>query len=260
MTRRRDLGSALRRTSEGARLVGRRAVVRDAVDTASFFVDVRRLRKARRTRRSCRTPEQFLHLASEAIPGGPAQVPDEITGFLAYAASRSPRVALEIGTQSGGTTFLLSQAIPSIDAMVGIDLFVRNRARLRALRRPGQELHLRNGSSRDPDTREWVASVLGGRPVDLLFIDGDHRLPGVLADFEAYRGFVGRRGLIAFHDIVPDGRDGGAGGPAWSGDVPGLWQRLRAQYPHEEFVRDWQQLGCGIGVIEYDPSVPVDLR
>lgn len=37
--------------------------------------------------------------------------------------------------------------------------------------------------------------------IDLLFIDGDHSIPGCKADFDLYASKVARRGFIAFHDF-----------------------------------------------------------
>jgi hypothetical protein len=39
--------------------------------------------------------------------------------------------------------------------------------------------------------------------------------------------------------------------------VPELWRRLKALYPHWEFVRDRDQDGMGIGVIRYSHEVPL---
>src|SRR5262249_30303778 len=38
------------------------------------------------------------------------------------------------------------------------------------------------------------------RPIDLLFIDGDHTYEGVRHDFEAFQPFLTERALVLFHD------------------------------------------------------------
>ncbi len=44
---------------------------------------------------------------------------------------------------------------------------------------------------------------------DLLFIDADHRLDDVRADFNDYAPLVKRGGMIAFHDAYPENSDNG---------------------------------------------------
>ena len=104
----------------------------------------------------------------------------------------------------GGTTYLLGQALPSVTRLLGVDLFVRRKQRLRFFARPDQRLTFFDGSSYDPTTVARVARDLGGEKLDLLFIDGDHSLQGVAKDFAAYRGFVRDGGIIVFHDVVQD--------------------------------------------------------
>ena len=56
-----------------------------------------------------------------------------------------------------------------------------------------------------------------------------------------YSPLVRRGGLVAFHDIVP--------GPVEHvGGVPEFWQHIR-DCNGLEFVDDWGQGGCGIGVV-----------
>ncbi len=45
--------------------------------------------------------------------------------------------------------------------------------------------------------------------VDLLFIDGDHRYEGVMADFLLYSPLVKKGGIIAFHDVIAQADDFG---------------------------------------------------
>ena len=58
-------------------------------------------------------------------------------------------------------------------------------------------------NSHNLDTLNKVKRILADRPIDLLFIDGDHTYVGVKMDFEMYRPLVRKGGIIAFHDIVP---------------------------------------------------------
>jgi predicted O-methyltransferase YrrM len=56
------------------------------------------------------------------------------------------------------------------------------------------------GSSSAVSTLGKAYSFLEGKPVDVLFIDGDHSYEGVLADWLLYHPLVRRRGIVAFHD------------------------------------------------------------
>ena len=104
----------------------------------------------------------------------------------------------------------------------------------------------------DPQTVAEVRELLGGEPLDFLFIDGDHSYDGVRQDYESYAPLVRPGGLIGFHDIAePPG-----GGPVIAadgtlllvGDVPAFWRTIRGDYPSEEFIGTAD--GCfGIGLL-----------
>lgn len=211
------------------------------------------------TLRQCRSAEDYYDLASQLLPAH--QIKSEISSFLRFAACERPRVVCEIGTAEGGTTFLLSHAIPSVELIVGIDLFVWNRRLLQRFGRPGARMSLLNGSSYAQGTVERVRRILGGRAIDLLFVDGDHTYRGVARDLLAYSPLVREGGLIAFHDIVPDymTRFGRATG-RWAGEVPRLWSRIRPLFEHQEIVDDPEQDGLGIGVIRYKSDVELSLE
>ena len=209
-----------------------------------------------RTYQQSRSTADFFAFISGMTGVAPHQIEDEIVRFLNFAGSHSPVNVCEIGTADGGTNFLLSQAIPSVRFMLGIDLFVKNTHCLKFFSRPGQELHYLNASSYAPATIDKVRGLLAGRKLDLLFIDGDHTYDGVKKDFVFYKEFVREGGIIAFHDIVPDyktrfGRETGR----WAGEVPAFWSKIKPLYPSHEFIQDREQDGLGIGCIEYQAAV-----
>jgi hypothetical protein len=149
-----------------------------------------------------------------------------------------------------------------VKTTIAVDLLVQNKFKLRLLARGGQQSYVVEASSYADGTVERVGSVLGGRAVDLLFIDGDHRYEGVRADFLAYRRFVREGGVIAFHDICEDyytryGRHTGQ----YAGDVPRFWRKIKPSFEHREFVDSPDQDGFGIGAILYSGTVslPGDL-
>lgn len=202
--------------------------------------------------------------ADRHVPGGCHQLPAEIVPFLSRVRDLRPKRICEIGCANGATTLALSHSAPTVELMIGVDLFVRNRAILRALRRPQQRMAFVDGPSLSPRALARVRQALRGAALDVLLIDGDHSYDGALGDFLAYGEMVRDGGLIALHDIVPDAYPQHVGtarrarltmppqpGVAWSGDVPRLWEALSARFEHETYVADPGQHGYGIGVLEY---------
>ena len=249
--------------------VGYKAVARDALGAARWFADPRRRHRAKALVPGCESVHDWLALAG--LFGGALQYEDELSGLFELLRPLEPTRACEIGTARGGTNMVLGRMLPSLEHLVGVDLFVRHRVQLRDLGRPGLRLSFISGSSYDPQTVDRVSKVLGGEKLDFLFIDGDHRYDGIVADFLSYRHLVRDGGVIAFHDIQPDGRELsgivprlpaslGAGLP-YAGGVPVLWRRLRDHYPSREFIRDpTSQFGLGIGAITYSPDVALPDR
>jgi len=203
---------------------------------------------------ACRAPEDFISFIRPILH--PAQVDGEIIGLLKLATERQVQRVLEIGTAQGGTTFLLSRAIPSTRWTLSIDLRPRHTRVLKFFNAPDRSFHALAGSSIAPAALQQVEVLLGGAPVDLLFIDGDHSYEGVKADYAHYRRFVRPGGLIVFHDIVPVANTGSpTAGHRWVGGVPEFWHEVRAQGSRSwEFVENWSQGGFGIGVLENGPS------
>lgn len=180
----------------------------------------------------------------------PHQIESEFLRFLEIVARERPATVLEIGTATGGSIALLCRAAADDARLVTLELmrhplgarsplglFCRGSARGRQ-----RVVPLIGTDSHDPAVRAEVERQLGGRPVDVLFVDGDHSYAGVRADFELYRDLVRSGGLVAFHDIVP-------GPEASVGGVPRFWQEIRGAYEAQELVESWEQGGFGIGVL-----------
>lgn len=92
------------------------------------------------------------------------------------------------------------------------------------------------GDSRDVRTKEALIEKLAGRPIDLLFIDGDHSYPTVKSDWQMYGPLA--KHIVAFHDI--DGQEG----------VRRLWHEIRLidwDHTHMEIHRyDTPIMGIGM--------------
>jgi len=229
-----------------------RRVVKTGIHTALAPFAIRDFRS--RAKRSD-DPERALSLAYEfsyfGIRISPVQIRLEIAALLGVLAARTPEVILEIGTASGGSLFLFTRIAARDALLISVDLpggkygggYPSWRAPLyKSFARPAQKIALLRADSHDRRTVERVSALLGGRPVDLLFIDGDHSYEGVKSDFEMYSPLVRSGGVIAFHDIVP-GRESDVGG------VPRFWKETKRRAGTTEIVANWGQGGYGIGYL-----------
>jgi predicted O-methyltransferase YrrM len=95
----------------------------------------------------------------------------------------------------------------------------------------GQRFEFIPSNSQFWTTRETLKTILGGRPIDLLFIDGDHSYGGVRSDFEMYGCLLAKTGFVAIHDINIRPELDGAGC-----DVGVFWDEVRSRFETEEIV------------------------
>lgn len=211
-------------------------------------------RRAAARARTLERPEDWLAFVNSAGIGTlrTIQQPREICAFSEAVRELRPRVVLEIGTARGGTLFFWSRCAADDALLISADLPggdfgggypVWKSKIFRAFTAPAQELRLLRADSHLPQTRDAIASILDGRAIDFLFIDGDHTLEGVRQDFEQYAPLVREGGLIGFHDIAKHPRGRG-------GEVHRFWASIRDRYDHEEFVTDPAQ-GFGLGLIRW---------
>ena len=171
------------------------------------------------------------------------QIRSEILGLARAVEQIKPRTILEIGTARGGTLLIWAHLASARVITCDLEQSPLRRRLYRRFPRPGgPEIVPLAGDSHAPQFRMRVEAVLQGDPVDFLFIDGDHTLDGVRADYESYRNLVRPGGLIAFHDIVPKQ-------PFAETRVHDFWIELRRRTITEELVQNWDQVGFGIGLV-----------
>jgi predicted O-methyltransferase YrrM len=205
--------------------------------------------------RRAKTIDQTLDLIEDFRVGRVTitawQVRSELGQLLATVESERPRTVLEIGTALGGTLFGFAQVAAPDAVLVTLDLpegrfgggYYPARSFLYPrFARAGQSIHLVLGDSHDSQTLARVQELLGSRPVDFLFVDGDHTYEGVRADYELYGPLVRPGGLIAFHDIVP-------GNEELVGGVPVFWNEVKRSHETIEYVEFWDQEAYGIGLV-----------
>ena len=101
------------------------------------------------------------------------------------------------------------------------------------------------GDSHQQEFLDRVKQALNGREVDFLFIDGDHTEEGVRSDYNMYSPLVRSGGIIAFLDILEKQ-------PVPGNQVYYFWEQIKQETNSEEFVKDYDQTGFGIGIIRVD--------
>ena len=162
----------------------------------------------------------FLFTSSQLNHGIASLRLDEAAFLFRIARSLGEAAIAELGRFKGGSAFLLAVAMAPGSELWSYDLHVEapegasgaelDRELRAALERYGLAgVHLVVGDTRTVEPPP--------RPLDLLFIDADHRYEGVRADFERWSTFVRPGGHLLFHDAVDDG--------SWGTTYPGV-QRL----------------------------------
>ena len=179
------------------------------------------------------------------------QIKDELQKFIELIAKYQPQVVLEIGTARGGTLFLLTKFSSPNAHLISLDLpggqygggynkwtgyFFKSFAL------DTQKISLIRADSHKDSTLKKLKKILKGKPIDVLFIDGDHSYEGVKKDFEMYSPLVKAGGIIAFHDIVIHP-------PETECDVNKFWNEIKHNFEYKEFVANWDQKMCGIGIV-----------
>jgi hypothetical protein len=160
-----------------------------------------------------------------------------------------PRTYVEIGVSVGESLLLADHrtTVVGIDPVLSRQQPVNSRAKLFALK-----------SDEFFATRD-LRTVLAGLPVDLAFIDGNHRIEFALRDFMNLERFCDKGSAILVHDCDPVDREtaGRTPTPPWSGDVWKLILCLRAYRP-DLFVSVAAVPPTGLGIItNLDPSSTV---
>lgn len=184
-----------------------------------------------------------------SIPFRMEQHPVEIRQFAEWLYQRRWIVnTLEIGVRHGGTSALwhgLSSGmtigvdyggIDGLGEKGTIELSIKMRETL------GNRYNFVYGDSHLQHTKDQIVDILGGRLLDLLFIDGDHSYDGVSMDYNMYKGLVKSGGCIAFHDIVDSDFMKTLGHGVWK-----FWRELRGV--KVEFCIDGDWGGIGVLVV-----------
>lgn len=179
----------------------------------------------------------------------PIQRRAEVRELAGRVAGRDPETVVEIGTCDGGTFYVWCRALPA-DTLVSIDLpggqfgggYSAERAAFYRAFAPDADVQTIRRDSHDSETVERLRTVLDGRGIDFLFLDGDHSYDGVKQDFETYGALVPEGGVVAIHDILPQPhrRDS---------SVCEFWHDVEVGRDTEEIVSARHERWGGLGLI-----------
>lgn len=185
-----------------------------------------------------------------------SQKRSEIQRLADAVKGLDPKVIVEIGTRKGGTLFTWcrytkASLIVSIDLPGGIHggRYPPEKQQLYKYflsDQPSRSLHLIQDDSHALHTLDKLKTILNGKNIDFLFIDGDHTYQGVKMDFDMYSPLVRSGGIIAFHDIIPNTTDHE---DAATIEVPRFWEEVKTRFRHEEYIESPEQKNMGIGVL-----------
>ncbi len=182
----------------------------------------------------------------------PVQFKEEISLFAKMIHKCSPEVLVEIGTGYGGTLYIFSRYLNSIQKIICVDLddrffnlgYFKQRNKFLREFAPNKEIYCVFGNSHDDLIELELSKMLNGKKIDILFIDGDHSYTGLRDDFERYEKYVAQGGIIALHDIASLDYNSGP---------PKYWKEIKKYgYRTEEIIFRGGRILWGIGVVFID--------
>jgi predicted O-methyltransferase YrrM len=168
------------------------------------------------------------------------QNPEEFAALCCLLREHAPhKEYLEIGSASGGACVFLDRKL-RFDRVWSLDDGQHADA-------PTQEqtlakmphCHRFRGDSHSNQAREFMKTRIK-KPLDVVWIDGDHSYKGVKCDVELVLPHCRPGGLLVFHDTY-----------AWK-DVKRAWRdtvKSRVIKPIAEYVGSEKPLGIGIGIV-----------
>lgn len=184
------------------------------------------------------------------LSGRPASQNEvELNAFIAFMQDCKVQRYLEIGARHGDTFYHVMRALGKTATGIAVDLpgaAWGTSASVSSLRRAVQALSARTARAQlilgDSHAPEIIHAVAQHAPYDLVLIDGDHRYQPVLEDF---RNYCTMARYVAFHDIAGEGQTSKSD-PSLAVEVPRLWNELKTQFKHREFIDTGSRMGIGV--------------
>ncbi|QKY22030.1 class I SAM-dependent methyltransferase (plasmid) [Halolamina sp. CBA1230] len=224
--------------------------------------------------------EDILDTVLDVKPGYPPyrvftmQLRDEIKTLTNLVEKERPKSVLEIGTAKGGSFYIWSRHLDSVNRLISLDLpggrfgggYDEQKTEIFREFSPSKNMDFVRTDSHQSATYDEVSDLVDDG-IDFLFIDGDHTYEGVKQDFEMYSELVSEGGIIALHDIATHPNDEEvvkrrrqnvedieerhlSWGEGHSDcNVDQFWTELVEEYDTEEIISHPKQTWAGIGVI-----------
>ena len=132
----------------------------------------------------------------------------EFFALLDLLQQRGVKTVVEVGSSHGGALVFYDQIVGADGLVVGVEnapeyAFSVHRT---SPFKPISDMNLIEGDSHLWETVDRVEAALKGRPLDFLFIDGDHSYEGAKQDLEMFGPLVRSGGIIGFHDVAIEPR------------------------------------------------------
>lgn len=127
----------------------------------------------------------------------------EIEDALLRKYAKDAKTIVEIGVAEGASAFSLRDVASPKTTLYLIDPYLPGR--LPFFNATKLVAHRYVGSSSNV-TVEWIEAFSydvcknWDKPIDFLFIDGDHSYEGCLRDWKEWSPFISKNGIVAFHD------------------------------------------------------------
>lgn len=204
----------------------------------------------------------------------PLQRRYELAAMMWKARSIKPTTVVEIGADKGGSLYHWCMCLPTVENVIAVEIRgtpykdefekafgVKDRIYPTEIEK---DFLWVEDSSYNKKTLDRIKEFLGETKIDCLFIDGDKT--HFVTDFDSYRPFMARNGIIFMHDItdhdpkrayeeiiarggydhqeIIDRRDTHEAIERAIGKVP-------SASAHESWLRYWQGRSCGLGVLTF---------
>jgi predicted O-methyltransferase YrrM len=136
---------------------------------------------------------------------------DAVQILYALVRALRPHVVVEIGSARGKSTCAMSLACKQNRSGKVFAIDPHGPTEWNDVGGASETFDFLSRRLRDYRLTEWceliratsaAAADAWDRPIDFLFIDGDHSFDGVKFDFEAFRPWLTDRSLVAFHDTT----------------------------------------------------------